>query len=281
MSQALGKWLKQTPVILPMFTPSPSRKSLVVSSKLKKLVWFTKLFYLAVLVMAITFIVSTIVVNEQSFKKAIVDRLSRTLQGSDECYLTKGIIVETTHLRLRSLVMEKDSKSSIANDSATYQRSSDFLDDVVVVAAYRTEICRAKRGGFKDTYPHDLLAPVLRAVVEKTGVNAAEVGDIVIVLAPGAQRADECRMAAFFAWFPETVPVRTVNRQCSSGLLAIADVVAAIKAGFYDISNLLPARASGRFEDVIIPVHTKAVRSRRPAGYRVELIALFASIFLT
>lgn len=46
----------------------PSGKSLVVSSKLKKLVWFTKLFYLALLVMAITFIVSTIVVNEQSFK---------------------------------------------------------------------------------------------------------------------------------------------------------------------------------------------------------------------
>lgn len=36
----------------------------------------------------------------------------------------------------------------------------------------------------------------------------------------------------------ETVPVRTVNRQCSSGLQAIADVVAAIKAGFYDIGKL-------------------------------------------
>lgn len=35
----------------------------------------------------------------------------------------------------------------------------------------------------------------------------------------------------------ETVPVRTVNRQCSSGLQAVADVVAAIKAGFYDIGN--------------------------------------------
>ncbi|KAG2662556.1 hypothetical protein PVAP13_1KG544600 [Panicum virgatum] len=42
-------------------------------------------------------------------------------------------------------------------------------------------------------------------------------------------------MAAFYAGFPETVPVRTVNRQCSSGLQAVADVAAAIKAGFYDI----------------------------------------------
>ena len=35
----------------------------------------------------------------------------------------------------------------------------------------------------------------------------------------------------------ETVPVRTVNRQCSSGLQAVADVAAAIKAGFYDIGT--------------------------------------------
>lgn len=124
-----------------------------------------------------------------------------------------------------------------AGDSAPYPRTTDFLDDVVIVAAYRTAICRAKRGGFKDTYPDDLLAPVLKAVVETTGVKVQEVGDIVVgsVLAPGAQRANECRMAAFFAGFPETVPVRTVNRQCSSGLQAVADVAAAITAGFYDI----------------------------------------------
>jgi acetyl-CoA acyltransferase 1 len=129
------------------------------------------------------------------------------------------------------------SSPCMAGDSAPYARTTDFLDDVVIVAAYRTPICKAKRGGFKDTYPDDLLAPVLRAVVDSVGVKAEEVGDIVVgsVLAPGAQRANECRMAAFFAGFPETVPVRTVNRQCSSGLQAVADVAAAIKAGFYDI----------------------------------------------
>ncbi|XP_048137874.1 3-ketoacyl-CoA thiolase 2, peroxisomal isoform X2 [Rhodamnia argentea] len=124
-----------------------------------------------------------------------------------------------------------------AGDSAAYQRSSGFGDDVVIVAAYRTALCKSKRGGFKDTYADDLLAPVLRALIEKTKLNPSEVGDIVVgtVLAPGSQRASECRMAAFYAGFPETVPVRTVNRQCSSGLQAVADVAAAIKAGFYDI----------------------------------------------
>ncbi|KAK9726762.1 hypothetical protein RND81_05G235600 [Saponaria officinalis] len=124
-----------------------------------------------------------------------------------------------------------------AGDSASYHRTSAFGDDVVIVAAYRSPLCKAKRGAFKDTYPDDLLAPVLKALIEKTNVNPAEVGDIVVgtVLAPGSQRARECRMAAFYAGFPETVPLRTVNRQCSSGLQAVADVAAAIKAGFYDI----------------------------------------------
>ncbi|CAN1269780.1 3-ketoacyl CoA thiolase 1, peroxisomal [Linum perenne] len=106
-----------------------------------------------------------------------------------------------------------------------------------MTSAYRTALCKSKRGGFKDTLPDDLLAPVLKAVIEKTNVNPSEVGDIVVgtVLAPGSQRATECRMAAFYAGFPETVPVRTVNRQCSSGLQAVADVAASIKAGFYEI----------------------------------------------
>ncbi|ERN15875.1 3-ketoacyl-CoA thiolase 2, peroxisomal [Amborella trichopoda] len=125
----------------------------------------------------------------------------------------------------------------LAGDSAAYARSAPFGDDVVIVAAYRTAQCKSKRGGFKDTFPEDLLAPVLKALIDKTKLDPREVGDIVVgtVLAPGSQRASECRMAAFYAGYPETVPVRTVNRQCSSGLQAVADVAAAIKAGFYDI----------------------------------------------
>ncbi|XP_020201150.1 3-ketoacyl-CoA thiolase 2, peroxisomal [Aegilops tauschii subsp. strangulata] len=124
-----------------------------------------------------------------------------------------------------------------AGDSAAYHRGPCFTDDVVIVAAYRTAICKAKRGSFKDTLPEDLLVPVFKALVDKTKLNPSEVGDIVVgtVLAPGSQRAIECRMAALYAGFPDTVPLKTVNRQCSSGLQAVADVAAAIKAGMYDI----------------------------------------------
>ncbi|WOG85936.1 hypothetical protein DCAR_0105129 [Daucus carota subsp. sativus] len=125
----------------------------------------------------------------------------------------------------------------VAGDSSAYHRQAAFGDDIVIVAAYRTAICKAKRGGFKDTLPDDLLGAVLKAVIDKTNLDPREVGDIVVgtVLAPGSHRAIECRMAAFYAGFPDTVPLRTVNRQCSSGLQAVADVASAINTGFYDI----------------------------------------------
>ena len=143
----------------------------------------------------------------------------------------------STSSSLENLDSSLSASVCAAGDSAAYQRTSAFGDDVVIVAAYRSPLCKSRRGGFKDTYPDDILAPVLKALIEKTKLNPAEVGDIVVgsVLGPGSQRASECRMAAFYAGFPETVPIRVVNRQCSSGLQAVADVAAAIKAGFYEI----------------------------------------------
>ncbi|XP_040369516.1 uncharacterized protein LOC121051333 [Rosa chinensis] len=88
--------------------------------------------------------------------------------------------------------------------------------DIVIVAAYRTAIYKEKRGGFKDTLADDLLAPVLKAVIERTNLNPSEVGDIVVgtVLASSSLRAIERRMAAFYVGFPDIVPIRTVNMQC-------------------------------------------------------------------
>jgi len=120
--------------------------------------------------------------------------------------------------------------------AACFASGAKSPDDVVIVAAVRTAVCKAKRGGFKDTHPTDLLAPVLKAVVERAGVKPEAVGDVVVgnVLAPGGF-ATQARMAMFLAGFPDSVPITTVNRQCSSGLQAVANVAAAIKAGIYDI----------------------------------------------
>eukprot|EP00879_Flechtneria_rotunda_P007670 GHRR01008043.1.p1 GENE.GHRR01008043.1~~GHRR01008043.1.p1 ORF type:complete len:322 (+),score=121.22 GHRR01008043.1:146-1111(+) len=124
-----------------------------------------------------------------------------------------------------------------AGDSAAYQRRNSALDDVVIVAALRTPLTKAKRGGLKDTDAVDLLATVFKAVIDKTHINPRDIGDIVVgsVLGPSSQRANEARIASFFAGIPEEVPVHTVNRQCSSGLQAIASVAASIKARYYGV----------------------------------------------
>lgn len=171
-----------------------------------------------------------------------------------------------------------------AGDSAAYQRMAAFGDDIVIVAACRTAICKARRGGFKDTLADDLLAAVLKALIDKTALNPSEVGDIVVgtVLAPGSERAMECRMAAFYAGFPDKVPVRTVNRQCSSGLQAVADVAASIKAGYYDIgiaagveSMTVDGTGSGKFRH-INPKTESFAQARDcllPMGITSEIVA--------
>jgi len=110
-------------------------------------------------------------------------------------------------------------------------------EDIVIVEALRTPITKARKGGFKDTPADDLVAAVLSGILDKTGIAPGDIGDIVMgsVMGSGSQRANECRIAMFYSGFPEEVPVRVVNRQCSSGLQAIADVVASIRAGYYDI----------------------------------------------
>jgi len=113
-------------------------------------------------------------------------------------------------------------------------------DDVVIVSCCRTAIGKSKRGGFKDTHWTDLLAVVLREVINRDGVRgkiqAQDVQDIHvgIVLAPGGG-ATPARQAMFLAGYPETTAVSTLNRQCSSGLQAVANVAAGISQGYFTI----------------------------------------------
>ena len=109
-------------------------------------------------------------------------------------------------------------------------------DDVVVTAALRTPFTKGGKGGFKDTAAADLLVGVFKALIEKSKVDPKVVEDIAVgnVLAPGAG-ATEYRAAALVAGFPESTAVKALNRQCSSGLQAVADIANAIKTGMIDV----------------------------------------------
>jgi acetyl-CoA acyltransferase 1 len=81
-----------------------------------------------------------------------------------------------------------------------------------------------------------LLAGVFRSLIERSRIDPALVEDIAVgsVLPPGGG-ATEFRAAALVAGIPETAAVKSVNRQCSSGLQACVDIANAIKSGMIDV----------------------------------------------
>ncbi|XP_029444232.1 3-ketoacyl-CoA thiolase, peroxisomal [Rhinatrema bivittatum] len=114
--------------------------------------------------------------------------------------------------------------------------SRDGPEDVVVVHGLRTAICKARRGGFKETTPDELLSAVMVAVLRDVHLSPDKLGDVCVgnVLQPGAG-AVIARIAQFLSGIPESVPIYAVNRQCSSGLQAVINIAGGIRNGSYDI----------------------------------------------
>ena len=111
--------------------------------------------------------------------------------------------------------------------------------DAVVVAAVRTPVTKAKKGGLKDTRPDDLMITAIKGLMERVpSMDAALIDDVVIgtAMPEGEQGMNVARIAALGADLPESVPAMTINRFCSSGLQALAQAAASIKAGWYDVA---------------------------------------------
>ncbi len=108
---------------------------------------------------------------------------------------------------------------------------------VYVVAAQRTAIGKAKKGGFAKKRPDDLLAEVIAKTVEKSGINKSDIADVVIGCAfPEAEQGlNVARNAALLAGLPDSVPGITINRYCSSGLNSVAFAANMIANGDVDV----------------------------------------------
>jgi acetyl-CoA acyltransferase len=111
------------------------------------------------------------------------------------------------------------------------------MDNVYVVSAVRTAVGKSRRGTLAQTRPDDLAAAVVKAAIDKSGVPAEKIEDVVIGCAfpEGEQGMNVARIAVFRAGLPDTVPAATINRFCSSGLETMATVAAKIESGFYDV----------------------------------------------
>ena len=129
------------------------------------------------------------------------------------------------------------------------------MRDAVIVAAARTPIGRAYKGAFNATPGPSLGALSIAEAVRRAGIEGGEVDDVVwgAVLTQGGQALNIGRLAALKAGLPVTVAAQTIDRQCSSGLMAIATAAKQVVIDRQDI-----VIAGG--QDSISTVQTPAMR---------------------
>lgn len=111
------------------------------------------------------------------------------------------------------------------------------MNDVVVVSTARTALAKSWKGGFNLTHPVTLGGAAVRAAIERAGIDAGAIEDVVVGCAnpEGAQGQNLARQVALAAACPVGVSAMTVNRLCSSGLQAIATAAQRIAAGDADL----------------------------------------------
>ncbi len=112
------------------------------------------------------------------------------------------------------------------------------MRSAVIVSTARTPIGRAYRGGFNNTPAPTLASHSIKAAVERAGIDGVEVDDVVFgcALQQGHQAGNIARTSLLRAGLPVTVSGMSVDRQCASGLMAIATAAKQIITDNMDIT---------------------------------------------
>jgi len=158
------------------------------------------------------------------------------------------------------------------------------MADAVIVDAIRSPMGRGKPSGALSTvHPVDLLAQVLTALVDRTGIDPGSVDDVLVgcVGQNGEQSATPGRQAWLSAGYPVHVPSTTIERKCGSGQQAVDFAHQGIVAGAYDLAVAAGIESMSR-----VPMgsarqgadpHGPGVRARFPdlvpQGISAELVA--------
>lgn len=147
------------------------------------------------------------------------------------------------------------------------------MNDAVIVDVVRTASGKGKPGGaFSQTHPTDLLAEVLRALLERNGLDSRQVDDVLVgcVSQTGEQSGNVARNALLAAGFDESVPGVSIDRQCGSSQQAAHFAAQGVIAGAYDIAIAAGVEVMSR-----VPLGSSAqdaspfgagIRARYPKG---------------
>ncbi|MCW0235847.1 MAG: acetyl-CoA C-acyltransferase [Ferrovibrio sp.] len=120
------------------------------------------------------------------------------------------------------------------------------MREAVIVSTARTPIGKAYRGAFNNTDAASLGAHAIREAVKRAGIEPGEVDDVVMgaALQQGATGGNIARNAAIAAGLPVTVAGMSVDRQCASGLMAIATAAKQV------IHDNVPVAVGGGLESI-------------------------------
>jgi len=159
------------------------------------------------------------------------------------------------------------------------------MSTAVLIDAVRTPLAKGKPGGaYADIHPVDLHAHVLRALVDRTGIDPGVVDDVIsgAVGQIGEQSGNTARWALLGAGFPESVPGVAVDRQCGSSQQALHFAAQGVIAGAYDVAiasgvesmSRIPIGSQFAGKDFAGPqVHARYQGGLVPQGISAELIA--------
>jgi acetyl-CoA C-acetyltransferase len=142
------------------------------------------------------------------------------------------------------------------------------MREAVIVSTARTPIGKAFRGLFNDTETPSMGGRVIAAAVERAGIEGAEVDDVImgVAMQQGTQGINSARVAAVAAGLPTSVAGMTIDRQCSSGLMAVATAAKQI------VMDGAPIVVAGGMESISLVQneHMNMYRAADPAVLELE-----------
>jgi acetyl-CoA acetyltransferase family protein len=111
------------------------------------------------------------------------------------------------------------------------------MKEAVIVSTARTPIGRAYRGAFNNIKSPTMTAHAIKHAVERSGVEGGEIDDVIIgsVLNAGSAGSNVARLAGLAAGLPYSASGQTIDRQCSSGLMAIATAAKQVMVDGMDV----------------------------------------------
>ena len=142
------------------------------------------------------------------------------------------------------------------------------MREAVIVSTARTPIGKAYRGLFNDTETPTMGGKAIAAAVERAGIEGGEVDDVImgVAMQQGTQGINAARVAAIAAGLPTSVAGMSIDRQCSSGLMAVATAAKQI------VMDGAPIVVAGGMESISLVQneHMNMYRAADPAVLETE-----------